>query len=70
MIVSSWKLETSATVTDFSVVSSATSVYGIPIFPTTNTSSKKVFIMAPVKAVVVVFPLVPVIAMSFPFATW
>ena len=37
MIVSSWKLETSATVTDSSVVSSAWAVYGSPIFPTTNT---------------------------------
>ena len=37
-IVSSWKLLISATVTVSSVESSAVSVYGFPIFPTTSTS--------------------------------
>ena len=67
-IVSSWKLETSATVTVSSVILAASDVYGIPIFPTTRTSSKKVLIISPVRAVVVVLPFVPVIATVVPFA--
>ena len=39
-IVSNWKLLISAAVTVSSVVSAATDVYGIPIFPTTFTSLK------------------------------
>jgi len=68
--VSNWKLEISATVTVASVVSAATLVYGIPIFPTTLTSSKYACIISPSNEVVVVFPFVPVIARSLPFAKW
>ena len=66
-IVSSWKLLISATVTVSSVISSDLEVYGVPIFPTTNTDGRASDIIFPRRAVVVVFPFVPVIARTSPF---
>ncbi len=43
-------------------------VYGIPMLPATCTSSQCRFIISPTSVVVVVFPFVPVMAMTFPFA--
>ena len=64
------KLLISAAITESGRVSSATEVNGIPIFPTTNTESYQDFKMLPTSAVVVVFPLVPVIAAILPLAKW
>ena len=66
--VSSWKLLISATVYESSVVLRTSPVYELPILPTTNVFSLYAFIICPTRAVVVVFPLVPVMAAIFPLS--
>ena len=65
-IVSSWKLEISATVTDSGSVRKTSPVYARPIFPTTKVFLPESLIILPRSAVVVVFPFVPVIARTLP----
>lgn len=61
-VVSSWKLETSATTHPSAGNRSASAASGRPMFPPTKTGRSDSAKSAPVSAVVVVFPFVPVIA--------
>ena len=61
-VVSSWKLETSATTQPSAGNRSASAASGRPMFPPTKTGRSDSAKSAPVSAVVVVFPFVPVIA--------
>src|SRR5262245_4598317 len=63
-VVSSWKLETSATTSASAGTSSACSESGVPMFPATSVGRDCAFSNSPVSVVVVVLPLVPVIAMT------
>ena len=63
-IDSSWKLETSTTPQSQGAPAAATN--GVPRFPPTNTRGKAREAIPPTRVVTVDFPLVPVIAATFP----
>ena len=61
-VVSSWKLETSQTTSPSAGNASACAASGVPMLPATRTGRGCSARSAPVSAVVVVLPFVPVIA--------
>ena len=63
-VLSSWKLEASATTMPSAGKSSACSDKGVPILPPTSTGRTWARKSSPVSAVVVVLPFVPVMAMT------
>ncbi len=62
LMVSSWKLETSVTMQVSSSASFARAEEGRPMLPTTSVLRPAALKISPVRAVVVVLPLVPVMA--------
>ena len=65
-MVSSWKEDTSATISPSTAKLSAWAASGVPMLPATSTGRGCSDSSAPVSAVVVVLPLVPVMAMVSP----
>src|SRR5215475_9062991 len=69
-MVSSWKLETSRTMTVFSLDSATNEIAGVPMLPPTATGRPPAARISPASVVVVVLPFDPVMATIGPERFW